>query len=104
MDQPLNKTCGWPIHSDSAAQTIAISGPKYVPHVWMAFTRYRFSAQVLSDLEKHPEPRMQKLDVAAAMNGGAVPNGFAPEAANLTHYVADFSEEADWKKLNDKLL
>ncbi|WP_459622448.1 toxin VasX, partial [Burkholderia sp. 3C] len=25
MDQPLNKTCGWPIHSDSAAQTIAIS-------------------------------------------------------------------------------
>ncbi|SAL76929.1 hypothetical protein AWB71_05347 [Caballeronia peredens] len=105
MDKPMKDSCKKKEHNNISAQTIAIASPKSVPHVWMAFTRYRFSPKVLGDLEGAPEPRMQKLDVQAALKGTKLPkHGFAPEQANLVGYIADFYAASEWKKVSGALL
>jgi hypothetical protein len=101
-DKPLDATCKAK-KEDVAAQTIAIPSPKYVPHVWMAFTRYRWTESVLKELESTPEPRMQKVDVSAALAGKAVMHALPATQANVSAQVADFYPADRWTKTTANL-
>ncbi len=98
-EKPLDATCKAK-KEDFAAQTIAIPSPQYVPHVWVAFSRYRLTDRVLTALETSPEPRMQKVDVQKAINGKEVKHALPATQNNLINYVADFSAPEGWNKLN----
>ena len=100
--KPLDATCKLK-KEDVAAQTIAIPSPKYVPHVWMAFSRYRWSASALKAFESTPEPRMQKVDVTAALAGKAVKHALPATQANISAQVADFYPADRWTKTTANL-
>lgn len=94
------------------AQVIAVDPAAY-PVVWLAYSRYRWTQNVLDDYrddkDKRRTSRMTRIDVAAAAannlgQGKAVPNGAAMSAATLPSYVADFASTSTQDSLNKHLL
>ncbi|MHC9243708.1 toxin VasX [Pseudomonas aeruginosa] len=95
MDQ--SGACRSPEHNPTALQYIVLD-PDKTPSVWMAFSRYRWSQQVLDDYREDKDgsrnQRMTRLNVAAAARGelgigSAVPNGQVV-TAQLGKHVADY--------------
>ncbi|HBN9879246.1 TPA: hypothetical protein L3958_005217 [Pseudomonas aeruginosa] len=95
MDQ--SGACRSPEHNPTALQFIVLD-PDKTPSVWMAFSRYRWSQQVLDDYREDKDgsrnQRMTRLNVAAAARGelgigSAVPNGQVV-TAQLGKHVADY--------------
>ena len=96
MDQ--SGACRSPEHNPIALQFIVLD-PDKTPSVWIAFSRYRWSQQVLDDYREDKDgsrkQRMNLLNVAAAARGelgigSAVPNGQVV-TAQLGKHVADYS-------------
>ena len=96
------------------AQVIAIDPVKYST-VWMAFSRYRWTAKVMSDYAANAagcrDRRMTKLDVMAVAAGSlgagnkaanAVKFG-APMSSGVGSYVADYASDATCALLNRHL-
>jgi hypothetical protein len=93
------------------AQVIAID-PKKFSTVWMAFSRYRWTAQVMRDYADNAggcrDRRMTKLDVMAAAGGSLGANSKAanavkfgaPMSANVGTYVADYASAVTTETLN----
>lgn len=100
--EPLDQTgaCLSPEHNPVALQFIVLD-PEKTPTVWMAFSRYRWSQQVLDDYRENKDDsrskRMSSIDVQAAAKGQVgkgktVPNG-NPMATDLGRHVADYASQ-----------
>jgi hypothetical protein len=93
------------------AQVIAIDPKKY-PSIWMAYSRYRWTPQVLADFAADKDgrrtQRMSQIDVTAAAAGqlgstSVVKNGVAM-SAGVGRYVACYASGTTRAELNKNLI
>jgi hypothetical protein len=112
--QPMSEACAR-AGDNIPAQVIAVDPDKH-PKIWMAFSRYRWSEQVLNDYAADKDgrrsQRMTQVDVKAAANNelgvsgdrkSKVPNG-ARMSMSLGTYVADYAPAAAVNALNRVLV
>jgi hypothetical protein len=90
---PMSQACKR--NSDNIpAQVIAIDPDKHAA-VWVAFSRYRWTTQVLAayagNRDGCRDQRMTKIDIMAAANGSLGPDS---KAANAVRFGAPMSEQA----------
>ena len=116
--KPMKESCR--LNGDNIpAQVIAVDPTKYAS-IWLAFSRYRWTQNVLADYAANKEgcrdKRMTKVDAMAAAAGtlitagsaqdksGNAPHFAVPMGENVGQYVADYASAAVIDTLNTKLV
>lgn len=99
---PMSETCQRQA-DNIPAQVIAVD-PKCHPHVWIAFSRFRWTEAVLTDymfnIDGCRDQRMHKVDVAAIAAGNPPTNAVMAHAHNIAHWVVDYRPNGTAAYLN----
>lgn len=108
---PLPATCFRSSNHSAMRQMFSLD-PAKTPEVWIAYSRYRWTMQVLKayadDTDGCRTQRMLRLDVAYAASGGTLGGGSPiPNSRrmvpNLGNYVADYASSSVVAEINKSL-